>query len=90
MEDFPGYDSNRKFAEHERQMRDLADVLATPQGFRVICDILTSLGAGRYMANEAGAVALYNEAERLLRTAARADAGATVRLMAAIRGIELQ
>lgn len=89
MEDFPGYDSGKRYREQDGQLRDLAAVLATPEGFRVLCGILKNMGLGYYVPNDPGAIALYNEGERLLRDAARADVGAATRLCAAIRGIEI-
>lgn len=89
MEDFPGYDSQKRFNEHGRHLKDLAAVLATPEGFRLIADLLRAFGIGCFLPNDAGAIAIYNEGERLLREAARADAAAATRLMAAMRGLEI-
>lgn len=90
MADFPGYDSRKRNIEREQFEHDLATVLASPAGFRVICKILERLGLGNFLCANEGQIALHNEGERLLRDCMEADAGCAIRIMAAMRGVDIQ
>ena len=87
---FPGEDSTRSTAEREQFRNDLADVVESPEGFRVLKQIIASFGAGNYIQScDAGSATLFNEGERLLREITEANPAAAIRLIAAIRGIEM-
>ncbi len=52
--------------------------------------IIAGFGAGNYIQScDAGSAALFNEGERLLREMTEANPAAAIRLIAAIRGIEM-
>lgn len=87
---FPGSDSTRTTAERDQFRNDLAAVVANPEGFRVMAKIIGGFGAGNYIQScDAGSAALFNEGERLLREITEANPAAAIRLIAAIRGIEM-
>ncbi len=88
---FPGEDSTRNAAERDQFRNDLAAVIESPEGFRVLKKIIAGFGAGSYIQScDAGSAALFNEGERLLREMTEANPAAAIRLIAAIRGIETQ
>lgn len=86
---FPGSDSTRTNAGREQFRDDLAALVASPEGFRVMVKLLSGMGLGGLVSNDPASIALHNEGETLLRELAMANPGAALRVIAAIRGIEL-
>jgi len=68
--------------ERDQYMRDLADVAATPQGFRVFLSMLRDMGLGRAVDGAPASVAMHNYGQNVLGdicAAAPAQAGAMLR-----------
>lgn len=87
---FPGSDSTRQSTEREQYLDDLRMVCDSPEGFRVLIKIIGSLGAGGYaISSEPGYVAMFNKGEQIINDIAQANPTAALRLIAAIRGIEM-
>lgn len=80
---------NSRRIEHSQELEDLRHVMADPAGFRFLVGLLKGMAAGGYLTCDAEMIALRNEAESLIRRLIEANAGNALRIIAAIRGIEL-
>lgn len=88
-DDFLENAGGKRSTNRQQRLDDLRATLESPAGFRVLAAILKDMGLGGFMANDAGMIALRNEGERILRDIVEADSGNAIRLIAALRGIEI-
>lgn len=87
MSDAEQEEAQGALALRRRFLEDLAETASHPQGQRFLLTLMISLGAGQRISGDAGALALRNTAEGLLRDLGEASPDAAANILKSLYGL---